>query len=509
MSKSEKSSHVRFAILIFSLLLSTAIYCDQQALSFTIICMRDVVESQTSNATEDHWLENPAQKNALFSIVAVGQLIGTIPIVPILHAIGMRYTFVFYGVVATCGTLMLPLAVEFGYAFVMVTRFMQGFAMAIAFVSVGTITSHWSALLESGTYIAILSCSAQLAPVLTLPLASAFCESSLGWSYVYYLFGITSVIVVMAFFTLYRDDPKNHWMVNPTELSAISLGKEGQSIKEPVPYKDICLDRCMQAVLLTTFGGNTAFFIFLHYGPTFINKALGLDITETGFATALPYALCLMLKFVAGPLFDHSTFISERNRMVMFASLSQGVMAICFFVLSQAHNKMVAQVAYSAAAAFNGLNIVGSIKCAQVVARQHVHFVMVCVTIGGCVISFILPFVVALFCPNNSMHEWSRLFFGTGLFVIVCCCPFLFLARSEPAPWTKSAAFRAVSTEQEKGQSMPSMGKCEIRIFPGSPFRDLDEDVKQLHNGSHKSLDSETRSKSIGEGNQTMKAHPV
>ncbi|VDO04970.1 unnamed protein product [Haemonchus placei] len=379
----EKSSHVRFAILIFSLLLSTAIYCDQQALSFTIISMRDVVESQTSNATEDHWLENPAQKNALFSIVAVGQLIGTIPIVPILHAIGMRYTFVFYGVVATCGTLMLPLAVEFGYASVMVTRFMQ-------VCIVGTITSHWSALLESGTYIAILSCSAQVSPVLTLPLASAFCESSLGWSYVYYLFGITSVIVVIAFFTLYRDDPKNHWMVNPAEQSAVSLGKEGQSIKEPVPYKDICQDRCMQAVLLTTFGGNTAFFIFLHYGPTFINKALGLDITETGFATALPYALCLMLKFVAGPLFDHSTFISERNRVVMFASLSQGVMAVCFFVLSQ-----------FATAPTQPIHVPG-------VARQHVHFVMVCVTIGGCVISFILPFVVALFCPNNSMHEVSR-----------------------------------------------------------------------------------------------------
>ncbi|KAK5976681.1 hypothetical protein GCK32_013463 [Trichostrongylus colubriformis] len=64
-----------------------AIYCDQQALSFTIICMQDVIESQTRNATKGHWLEDPTKKNALFSIIAVGQLIGTIPIVPIMQGI--------------------------------------------------------------------------------------------------------------------------------------------------------------------------------------------------------------------------------------------------------------------------------------------------------------------------------------------------------------------------------------------------------------------------------------
>lgn len=61
-------------------------------------------------------------------------------------------------------------------------------------------------------------------------------------------------------------------MVNEKELLDISTGKEGQFVKDPVPYKEICMDRCMQAVLLSTFSGNTAFFIFLHFGPTFMNK---------------------------------------------------------------------------------------------------------------------------------------------------------------------------------------------------------------------------------------------
>ncbi|ETN70326.1 hypothetical protein NECAME_14855 [Necator americanus] len=138
----------------------------------------------------------------------------------------------------------------------------------------------------------------------------------------------------------------------------------------------------MQSVLLTTFSGNIAFFTFLHFGPTFMNMTLGFDITETGYATALPYAIAMVLKFIAGPLFDFSTYIPEKYRMIMFALISQGVMAICFCVLSQTHNKSIAQVAYSGAIVFNGLNIVGSIKCAQVVLNMFFE-ITTCFWISG------------------------------------------------------------------------------------------------------------------------------
>ncbi|KAK6740896.1 hypothetical protein RB195_009008 [Necator americanus] len=428
--------------------------------------MQDVVTSQTTNGTENsHWLNDPKRKNVLFSVVAVGQLIGTIPIVPVMQKIGLRYTYTFYGLVAAFATLSIPLAVELGHFFVALARVLQGFAMAVAFVTVGSITSHWSVLRESGTYIAILSCSPQLSSVISMPLASAFCESALGWRYLYYTLGAAGVLFSTTFFLFYEDNPKNHRMVSPKELSAITFGKEEQTKKEKVPYKKMCTDRCMQAVLLTAFSGNTAFFVFLQFGPTYMNMALGFDITETGYATAFPYVLCVLMKVIAGPLFDISTFIPEKYRMIMFASISQGAMAVCFCVLSQTESKLMAQAAYSGAVAFSGLNAVGSIKCAQVVARQHVHFVMVCITITGCFISFILPGIVAILCPHNTVDEWSRLFLGISVFVVLVNIPFLFLASSEPAPWTKSTPSYKLNMEQgfkstakaDKSSSLPTL----------------------------------------------------
>ncbi|VDK60149.1 unnamed protein product [Cylicostephanus goldi] len=87
----QRRSFVRYIILISSHFLITSILCNQQALNFTVICMQDVVDSQAKiNPAHRHWLNDPAKKNALFSVVAVGTLIGLAPIVPAMQRIGLR-----------------------------------------------------------------------------------------------------------------------------------------------------------------------------------------------------------------------------------------------------------------------------------------------------------------------------------------------------------------------------------------------------------------------------------
>ena len=111
-------------------------------------------------------------------------------------------------------------------------------------------------------------------------------------------------------------------------------------------------------------------------------QALGLDVRSTGLATALPYILAVGVKFVAGPLYDKSSFLSERTRILLFSVASQGIMIICFLLLSwvsslnfstnhyiKTNTVLVAHIAYMAAIVFSGLNIVGTIKCAQLVSE--------------------------------------------------------------------------------------------------------------------------------------------
>ncbi|KHJ80727.1 hypothetical protein OESDEN_19594 [Oesophagostomum dentatum] len=109
------------------------------------------------------------------------------------------------------------------------------------------------------------------------------------------------------------------------------------------------------------------------YGPTYINKVLHLDVTSTGFATALPHILSAITKFVVGPISDKATCISGKWRLVFFAALSQGMMALCIVILAHLRHPGIAQAIYTAALVFSGINVVGIVKCAQVVSSAYLQ----------------------------------------------------------------------------------------------------------------------------------------
>ncbi|KAK6727879.1 hypothetical protein RB195_005509 [Necator americanus] len=434
------SDRTRYLILTLSVVCLTLIFSNSIALNFTIICMNDVRSdfhrSLSTNAShEQHWLDSSTHVNSLFSAVAIGTLIGTIPSTFLIHKIGFCKTMTLYGAATTLATLGFPLAVKTGFVAVFIMRILQGIATSLSFPATGVIPAQWSTVKSTGTFMAIISCALQFCNIFTMPVSGFLCESSLGWPSVFYLQGVLSAIAFTTFFFFYKDDPSKHRNVSPVELQKISLGKQGQK-KEAIPFRAIITDPCILGVWLAASGGNLGFQVFLIYGPTYINKVLHFNVKSTGFATALPFILSAAVKFVVGPISDRATFVSGRWRLIFFAALSQGTMALCIFLLSVVTNPRVAQVAYTTAIVFSGINIVGAIKSAQLVSRQYAHFVMAVIAFLLCLIIFLVPVAVNVVCPDNTPEQWSNLFLGVSILVVVANIPFLFVASNDPAPWT-------------------------------------------------------------------------
>ncbi|KAK6056862.1 hypothetical protein COOONC_05629, partial [Cooperia oncophora] len=65
----------------------------------------------------------------------------------------------------------------------------------------------------------------------------------------------------------------------------------------------------------------------------------------------------------------------------------------------------LAQTAYTVAIVSSGINAVGTIKCAQMVARQHVHVVMAVTSFLLCVIVLVIPLAVNIVCPDNTPEQ--------------------------------------------------------------------------------------------------------
>ncbi|ETN70105.1 hypothetical protein NECAME_01053 [Necator americanus] len=277
-----------------------------------------------------------------------------------------------YGAATTLATLGFPLAVKTGFVAVFIMRVLQGIATSLSFPATGVIPAQWSTVKSTGTFMAIISCALQFCNIFTMPVSGFLCESSLGWPSVFYLQGVLSAIAFTTFFFFYKDDPSKHRNVSPVELQKISLGKQGQK-KEAIPFRAIITDPCILGVWLAASGGNLGFQVFLIYGPTYINKVT---------------------------------------------------------------NPRVAQVAYTTAIVFSGINIVGAIKSAQLVSRQYAHFVMAVIAFLLCLIIFLVPVAVNVVCPDNTPEQWSNLFLGVSILVVVANIPFLFVASNDPAPWT-------------------------------------------------------------------------
>lgn len=61
----------------------------------------------------------------------------------------------------------------------------------------------------------------------------------------------------------------------------------------------------------------------MQFGPLYLHRVLGFDLSRSGVAAAIPPLICIFVKFFAGPVSDGLPWLSARARIILFASISQ------------------------------------------------------------------------------------------------------------------------------------------------------------------------------------------
>uniref|UniRef100_A0A1I8A3U4 MFS domain-containing protein n=1 Tax=Steinernema glaseri TaxID=37863 RepID=A0A1I8A3U4_9BILA len=350
----------------------------------------------------------------LFSAIAIGSIVGTFFAVKFTHSHGLRKVFTTFGFITATATVLTPLAADSGYAWLIVTRLCQGFSFAITFPVMGVITSHWSPLTQSGTFLTVLNCCFQTGPLFTMPISGFFCTSSFGWTAVYYAHALCTYLAFVVFYCFYRDQPSQHGCVSEAELAAIREGKsEGHGEKQPIPFRAILSSLPIWGVWMSYFGCMVGVNLFIQFGPTYLNKVLNYDLQNTGLAGATPYIISAVLKVLAGPVSDYATCVSQKVRVVIFTLVSQGVPTACLLTLAflpdGAHT--AGFLCYLVAITAFGMTPLSSIKSGQLVASQHAHFVMAVSAFLNSLIVLLLPTMVTSLAPENTSGqpaEWTK-----------------------------------------------------------------------------------------------------
>uniref|UniRef100_A0A915DQ26 Major facilitator superfamily (MFS) profile domain-containing protein n=1 Tax=Ditylenchus dipsaci TaxID=166011 RepID=A0A915DQ26_9BILA len=262
---------VRYWILLISIVTMTFIYANIMAFNFTIICMLEPEE-------EDQGLE----RNGLFSSTAIGALASSVVFAYCTDKFGTRDAFVGFGIVSALSTLLIPLSAQLGYASLFIIRILQGTGLPAILTMVSSVSKEWSPTITMGSYILLLS---------------THIRSAL---HIIHLESFVSLDGAALCVLLARNDHSgfNHTLYSffrdaPDSPHPCRSGQEDtlqKIFKDPVVWIS----------LMAFFGDELGYVLFLEYGPIFLNKVLGMDVRETGFAAALPFIVSLMMKLVVG-----------------------------------------------------------------------------------------------------------------------------------------------------------------------------------------------------------------
>ncbi|CAD5207717.1 unnamed protein product [Bursaphelenchus okinawaensis] len=441
-------------ILIFLVATVTLMIIVSNALifNFTVICMK---RPDSDNGTSYEPIFDDTERSWLISVVAIGTLIGTLPITVLTNRFGTRVTFCFYGIASAVAVALTPLAVSLGFWPTCLIRIAHGLGLTASWSVFGSVISNWAEFRLTGTVVAYLSCHLQLAPMFTMPVSGFLCESDLTWTSTYYLHGILTIAIFGLFFWFYRDSPEKHRNVSKEELAIIRSEKQLSSDKanNTIPYKAMFTDPCVIGVLLSAWGNILAFRLFYQYGPIYLNEILHYDVESTGFTAALPFLLSMIGKLVAGPLSDTLPGLTDKQRVLGFATVSQVLLALCYFGLAftPSTNTVLAQCFYTGVLALSGLETVGVLKSIQMLSGQYVDVLMSVNAVNESITVFSLALLISYLVPNKSADEWATIFIAMGIVQVVFTVVFDLTAEVKPRYWAlgKTKNNRSITDSSE------------------------------------------------------------
>lgn len=129
----------------------------------------------------------------------------------------------------------------------------------------------------------------------------------------FYLHAVVSLILFIAWISLYTDYPEKHNWVSVVEREKIMHGKEAahRKLDGYVPYWQICTNKVILIVWFNAFGDIISAIFLSTYFPTYLNHVLGYSLQTSATLSLLPAISHIPTKLVFGWVFDKTRLVNR------------------------------------------------------------------------------------------------------------------------------------------------------------------------------------------------------
>lgn len=285
------AKRIWIAILIFTAVIIN--YIDRIALS---IASKPIV---------DEFGFTPVQMGYLFSGFLWTYVICLIPIGLLVERIGAKRMV--GGGIAIWSAATILTAATSGFASLLGARLVMGASEASTFPACGRIIRNWFPERERGLVTTLFNGGSSAGPALGALVTAALVEAA-GWRTTFVILGIIGYVWLAAWWFWYAEPERTTWL-SEDERRTILAGRDGDISTEPTPpssLRYLLSQTSVWGLVITQACLVYTAYLFLTWLPTFLQSTRELSTLNTGYLTAIPYLITIVLSVLIAWASDKS-----------------------------------------------------------------------------------------------------------------------------------------------------------------------------------------------------------
>ncbi|XP_037376643.1 probable small intestine urate exporter [Talpa occidentalis] len=382
---------------------------------------------------------NPEIQGIILSAFNYGTFLAPIPSGYVAGIFGAKYLVGAGLVISSVLTLFCPLAADTGVTLLVVLRVVQGIAQTMVLTGQFSIWVKWAPPVERSQLIAIARSGVMLGSFVILSVGGLLCDT-IGWPYVFYIFGGIGCACSLLWFLLVYEDPVNHPFISTGEKEYIvaSLAEQGSSPGWSVPIKAMIKSLPLWAIFVSAFCIYWRNHIMMAYMPTYINTVLQANFRNSGIMSALPVCVAFPTFILGGQLvgFLHSREILRLNTIrKLFTTLGVLIPSGLHLLLTWVRSSQSTLGILAVSSSFRTLCELGVFLNMVDIAPRYSAFLKGLSQVYASLAGAISTTVTGYFINQDSEHAWRNIFFVAAAVDIAGLVFYLILGRAEVQDW--------------------------------------------------------------------------
>nr|XP_003416519.3 probable small intestine urate exporter [Loxodonta africana] len=456
---------VRYGLAIILLLCNFTIFAQQMNLSIAMPAMVNntappshpnaSIERPTTDS-QDYWIEtlkefkavapvydwSPEIQGIILSSLNYGSFLAPIPTGYMAGIFGARSVVGAGLFISSVLTLFIPLAATTGVTLLIVIRVVQGIAQVMVTTGYYSIWVKWAPPLERSQLTSIAASGKWLGSFIVFAVGGLLCQT-IGWPYIFYIFGGIGCVCCLLWFPFVYDDPMNHPFISTDEKEYIvcELTQQDCSPDWSLPIKAMIKSLPLWAILVSHFCQSWPFYIMMAYTPTYINSVLQANLRDSGILSALPFISGFICIILGGLLADFLLsrkilrLITIRKLFTAIGVLLPSVLMVSLYWVRSSVSITVTLLVLSPG--FSSLCDSGALINILDIAPQYTGFLKGLSKVFAQIAGAISPTAAGFFISQDAELGWRNIFLLSAAINVLGLAFYLIFGQAEIQDWAK------------------------------------------------------------------------